>query len=131
MIIILHRSYLTSGTQGVLMCEGKMLAFTIELPWLNNVRQRSCIPEGTYNLSIAENQRFGKHLKIEKVPNRDAILIHPANDALRELRGCLAPVSYLSGLTSGGASRKAMEKLMELAEKAANNHSELLLKITS
>jgi hypothetical protein len=47
------------------------------------------------------------------VPGRQLILVHPANDALKELRGCIAPVSFLSGHGKGVHSRKAFEKLKE------------------
>jgi hypothetical protein len=38
-------------------------------------------------------------------------LFHPANNALKELNGCIAPVTKLSGPGLGLMSRKAFEKL--------------------
>jgi hypothetical protein len=48
------------------------------------------------------------------VPGRELILIHPANNALKELKGCIAPVSFLIAAGQGGESRKALGKLKEL-----------------
>ncbi|HEY1113522.1 MAG TPA: hypothetical protein VGE66_08165, partial [Chitinophagaceae bacterium] len=46
-------------------------------------------------------------------------LVHPANDALKELRGCLAPVCRLSGAGRGLNSRIAMHRLTGLVYEAA------------
>jgi C4-dicarboxylate transporter len=40
------------------------------------------------------------------------ILIHPANNAKKELKGCIAPVTSLTGIGTGSASRFAFEKLI-------------------
>jgi Family of unknown function (DUF5675) len=66
-------------------------------PWGNNQAGVSCIPEGTYELTNRWSLKFGRHLQILNVPGREYILIHPANEALRELKGCIAPVCLLAG----------------------------------
>lgn len=109
----LIRTYYPEGTNGQLLLNGEMVCSTIELPWKNNASQISCIPEGTYALRKRYSQRFGWHLELMNVPGRQLILIHPANDALKELRGCIAPVSFLSGHGKGVQSRKAFQKLKE------------------
>jgi len=38
-------------------------------------------------------------------------LIHPANDAQAELKGCIAPVTSFTGAGKGTSSRAAMHKL--------------------
>ena len=48
------------------------------------------------------------------VKNRKYILLHPANNALKELNGCIAPVSQITGEGRGNESRKAFEKLKNL-----------------
>jgi hypothetical protein len=73
------------------------MMYTIELPWKNNQAGVSCIPEGKYDLVKRWSPKFGSHLQILNVPGRELILIHPANDALLELRGCIAPVCLLTG----------------------------------
>jgi hypothetical protein len=51
---------------------------------------------------------------VKDVPGRSGILFHPANNALRELQGCIAPVSLLSAPGAGMNSRKASERFEEI-----------------
>jgi Family of unknown function (DUF5675) len=37
--------------------------------------------------------KFGRHLQVMNVSGREYILIHPANEALRELKGCIDSAS--------------------------------------
>ncbi len=111
MKLILTRQYFTYGTNGVLCYEGKELCKTIELPWHNNQRRISCIPEGQYRIRKRYSAKFKWHLEVMNVRNRDLILLHPANDAMQELNGCIAPVSVLTGEGKGNQSRIAFERL--------------------
>ena len=52
---------------------------------------------------------------------RSFILFHPANNALKELNGCIAPVTKLSGPGLGLMSRKAFERLKTLVYQALDN----------
>ena len=63
--------------------------------------------------------------------NRSLILFHPANNALQELNGCIAPVMKLSGPGLGLMSRKAFAKLKELVYKALNNIESIELIVKS
>ena len=107
----LIRTYYPTGTNGELLLNGDRICSAIELPWKNNEPQVSCIPEGTYELKKRYSKRFGNHFKLIDVPNRSYILIHPANDALKELKGCIAPVSFLTGAGKGIKSRQAFESI--------------------
>lgn len=107
----LIRTYYPNGTNGQILLNGDKLCSTIELPWKNNASQISCIPEGEYELRKRYSTKFGWHLLLMDVPGRQYILIHPANDAVKELKGCIAPVSFLTGEGKGNESRKALEKL--------------------
>lgn len=113
---MLYREYFPEGTNGELYHLGELVCYTIELPWRNNERRRSCIPEGRYRLKERYSERYGFHLALQEVPGRSAILVHPANDAGKELEGCLAPVSRLTGAGRGAQSRIALRRLMNLAE---------------
>ena len=106
------RTYHPGGTNGVLYVDGVLQCFTIELPWLSNQRRNSCIPEGRYRLKGRYSPRYKQHLQVLDVPGRDYILVHPANYALRELAGCIAPVSQLTGPGRGVQSRAAFEWLL-------------------
>ncbi len=107
----------------------KVIAKTIELPWKQNRRSESCIPEGVYSFRERYSPHFGRHIEVVNVPNRDLILFHPANDARRELRGCIAPVTELVGPGMGINSRMAMQKLMDLVIPILDNGKCLTLKI--
>lgn len=110
----LIRQYFPDGTNGELFFEGKKICGTIELPWKENQKRVSCIPEGIYRVRKRFSPKFKWHLEIFKVRNRDLILFHPANDALKELNGCIAPVSEISGEGKGIRSRIAFDKLKEI-----------------
>ncbi|WP_303317200.1 DUF5675 family protein [Flavivirga abyssicola] len=131
MELILNRAYFKEGTNGTLFCADKFLCHTIELPWRENKRSISCIPEGRYKVVSRYSKRFKNHLWIKGVSNRRLILIHPANDALKELEGCIAPVTYLGGLGKGIYSRDAMQKLLFLVHQAQDRKKTIFLTIKS
>src|SRR5690606_36480172 len=99
------------------MIDEHFIAFAIELPWRENRKRISCIPEGTYTMSKHYSAKHKWHYIIENVPNRSLILFHPANHAQNELLGCIAPVTKIIKEGIGEQSRKAMQKLMEELEK--------------
>jgi hypothetical protein len=65
------------------------------------------------------------------VESRSFILFHPANNALRELNGCIAPVSKLSDPGKGLESRQAFIKLKSLVYKSLERQESVLLIIKS
>jgi hypothetical protein len=127
----LIRSYYPSGTNGNIYAGNELVCHSIELPWKDNQHQVSCIPEGDYALGRRYSPKFGWHLELKRVPGRPNILIHPANDALHELKGCIAPVTQLSGAGKGERSRLAMEKLCALLFPVLENKTTLLITIKS
>jgi hypothetical protein len=118
MVLVLSRTYFPDGTNGKLECEGKFICCTIELPWKNNEKRVSCIPEGKYLLRKRYSRKFQWHVEVVDVKNRSFILLHPANNAQKELNGCIAPVTKLSGPGLGLQSRQAFAKLKNLVYKA-------------
>ena len=118
MVLILSRTYFPDGTNGRLEWEGKFICWTIELPWKGNEKRVSCIPEGEYLLQKRYSLKFGWHLEVTGVLNRSLILFHPANHALHQLHGCIAPVAKISGAGVGLFSRKAFAKLTTLVYRA-------------
>ena len=107
MELVLYRAYYKEGTNGTLFiwttlnerAQNRFLCYTIELPWNNNKRNISCIPEGKYEIEPRFSKRFKHHLILKDVIGRSLILFHPANDALKDLDGCIAPVTYRSNTT--------------------------------
>ena len=112
MILELYRRYGEEGVNGTLFLDQRFICYTIELPWKENRAYESCITEGTYDVKVRYSKKFGWHLHIKNVYQRKWILIHPANNAKTELRGCIAPVSKLTGEGKGINSRRAMDILM-------------------
>lgn len=113
MNLLLNRTYHPNGVNGVLWLDGTELCKTIELPWRQNEPRISCIPEGTYVLRKRYSLRFHWHFEVVGVPGRSAILLHPANDAAKELKGCIAPVLQHTGAGKGSSSRIALQRLKD------------------
>lgn len=131
MVLVLSRTYFPEGTNGKLECEGKLISYTIELPWKDNETKVSCIPEGKYFIRKRFSQKFQCHLEVLDVKNRSLILFHPANNAQLELKGCIAPVTKLSGPGLGLMSRKAFIKLKDLVYKALSENESVALIVQS
>lgn len=110
----LIRTYYPRGTNGDLLLNGEQVCSTIELPWKQNRTQVSCIPEGRYELRKRYTPRFGRHFMVMNVPGRSNILLHAANDAPLEVKGCIAPVSSLTGEGKGIRARDALAKIVSL-----------------
>lgn len=131
MLLFLTRTYFPEGTNGKLECGGKLICKTIELPWKRNESKVSCIPEGNYFIRKRYSAKFKWHLEVMNVPNRKFILFHPANHAQRELQGCIAPVTKLSGPGLGLMSRVAFEKLKTLVYQALDKNESVELIVQS
>jgi len=114
MELILERKYFPTGVNGNLFNGAQLVCRTIELPWKNNIKQISCIPEGRYELKDRYSKKYGSHLILLGVKGRSYILIHPANCALKELKGCIAPVTEHTAPGKGTKSRLAMAELRKL-----------------
>ncbi len=83
------------GTEGILSYLN-FFCYTLELPWKDNKRNLSCIPEGTYKVSTRYSPKYGLVYHIKEVSNRSYILIHSGNyggDITKGLRshtsGCI------------------------------------------
>lgn len=127
MIVEIARTYYPNWTKGLLLINNVIICHTLELPWRNNKRNISCIPEGIYPIGFRKSKRFRKHLIINNVPDRDLILLHPANDAQQELRGCIAPVMLINGDGIGLHSRAALKAIM--LNLARRNYKHCFIKI--
>lgn len=101
----------------------------LELPWKNNQRNISCIPEGTYQVKKRKSSKFGEHFQVLNVPGRSYILIHKGN-YYTDIRGCILPGLNLSDINLDGvidvtSSTQAMKKLLSMMP------NEFQLKITA
>ena len=102
------------------MTYGDFKCKTLELPWLNNKPQISCIPYGEF--SCEKKQPTAAipylHITILNVPNRSGIAIHKAN-FYTQLRGCIAVGDNQVDMNKDGQkdvtnSGATFKKLMEI-----------------
>ena len=128
-ILLLQRKYGAQGTNGTITFQGEEICHTIELPYRNNIPRISCIPIGQYKLEKRRYPKHGEQIGIPIVLGREAILIHAANDALKELQGCIAPVTTLTGEGRGDYSGKALAKLKALVYSLWDMGDEVYLNI--
>lgn len=126
----LERMFHPDGMNGVLKYNDLIICFTIELPWRDNRKGKSCIPEGRYRLQDRWSPHLGQHIQVMNVPDRSLILIHPANDAKKELRGCIAPVGALKGPGKGERSEVAFRLVRYLVYRAIREGDSVWLTIT-
>lgn len=79
--VLLRRLYQTdTGTEGYLMAEG-FTCKTLELPWRDNARQRSCVPPGSYLCEMVSSPKFGRVYTLRNTDPRTHVLIHAGNFA--------------------------------------------------
>ena len=91
---------------------------TLELPWLQNQENISCIPTGIYKCRKIVSQSLGECFEIIDVPNRTYVRGHKANYT-RQIKGCVAFGMYHSDIDGDGVmdiaqSKKAFDQLMSL-----------------
>lgn len=100
--------------------EGNQLCVTLELPDLNNKKDISCIPIGTYEcfqrISTKNNQRIdGIVYELKGVPNRENVQIHIGN-FLSNTEGCIL-VGRSTDLHVIMQSTEAMQDLIKYCGK--------------
>ena len=91
-LLIIRDTFTDVSTLGQLFLNGERFCDTLELPWKDNQRRISCIPEGEYKVRIRVARESASrdyvHLLVQEVPNRDYILFHRGNSA-KDTRGCI------------------------------------------
>lgn len=92
---------------------------TLELPWLDNKRNESCIPLGNYKVITRQSARYNKHYHILDVPGRSFVLIHIGN-YYTQTKGCILVGEKLVDINSDGYkdvtnSKTTLHKLLKLA----------------
>jgi hypothetical protein len=129
-IIILRKPHAlqTLGNAVLYIEDSEMRRFkTLELPWLGNQKDKSCIPPGKYRAAVRTSPKYGRHLHILDVPGRSLILMHYGNYAGSlnpktgnpDTRGCILPGTAFVDMDGDGvwdiaASRATMQSIMDL-----------------
>lgn len=100
----LERVYLPTETLGSIYSpSGELICKTLELPWLENKRSVSCIPEGSYRV-IYQPPKPGRdyeYFRLPLVPGRSGILIHRIT-FVKDLKGCIGVGSRFMDLNKDG-----------------------------
>lgn len=124
MFALLSRTYGVKQTTGCLyVFDGDRAIFnckTMELPYLQNQQNISCIPEGIYRAYKMQSPKFGECIHLIDVPGREGILIHKGNYAAGnqvDTRGCILPGLRFADVNGDGnidvaESTKAMKLLL-------------------
>ncbi len=104
-------------TFGVLMDKNGPFAVTLEDPWLDNQKNISCIPAGSYLCVRKQSPKFGDTFEVRKVRGRSHILIHKGNTE-KDTHGCILvgkEFNFLHGepgiLESGDGFNEFMSKM--------------------
>jgi hypothetical protein len=79
---------LNSHTIGRLTVDGQFYCYTLELPWLENACNISCIPSGSYIIKMIDSPKFGSCYQLSDVCGRTHILIHSGN-TVDDIEGCI------------------------------------------
>jgi len=126
-IVTIYREESTDeGTYGILEGEGIRLQ-TLELPWRNNQRQISCIPEGQYPCRVTRSEKFKQNLyELFGVTGRGNVRIHSGNHAgdtakgfYSDVQGCILlgmERKPFKGQKAVVQSRDAVKKFMAVME---------------
>ena len=125
MKLLISRTYEPNFTLGsMFVLRGEELVHRckcIELPWISNQRNVSCIPEGEYNAIKESHQTKGKVFRLLYVRGRSGILIHKGNYVagyVKDSEGCILPGLYHEDINGDGnmdvaESGKAMDALWD------------------
>ena len=115
--MILRRvCYREDCTFGVLLMDNRPIMVTLEDPWINNEKFKSCIPNGKYTVIGHNSSKYPNTWEVTHVPDRDAILIHVGNTA-KDTNGCILVgrrFGMLGGVPAIFDSRHALYDLREL-----------------
>lgn len=91
---------------------------TLELPYINNQRQISCIPVGQYIVRKHNSPTFGKTFHVLNVEGRSEILIHKGNFN-HNTKGCILVGKDFIDINADGttditSSSKTVQEMLTL-----------------
>ncbi len=114
---------------GIVVDDKKLVCWTLELPYLDNKNNISCIPCNEYKIAPYTSEKYKDVYQVMNVPNRTSILIHTGN-YLKDTQGCILIGSNVKGnrITKEIElleSKKAMEKLKTIIKE--NNIEDLVI----
>jgi hypothetical protein len=107
----LGQLYIYDGINLVFQCK------TLELPWEENKKMVSRIPEGKYKVVRRSSKKFGEHYHILNVEGRKYILMHIGN-YYNQTHGCVLLGQNFVDLNKDGhldvtVSRQTIKRMLE------------------
>ena len=92
--------------------------FTLELPWLNNKPNISCIPAGRYEYFKRTSSKNGEVLQLKGTEPRTYIQLHSGNYT-RQIQGCILPGDSIKFLDNDSIpdvtnSKNTLNKILTL-----------------
>lgn len=100
-MITISRAYYADCTLGRLFIVG-FSCHTLELPWLGNEPNKSCIPEGVYDYHVAYSDKWKRDvIWVDDVPERTAIQGHPGNYT-GQILGCFLTGDGMQDINKDG-----------------------------
>ena len=120
-VFLARHTHIDSCTRGVIVANGLFL-HTLELPWLDNQSNISCIPTGEYLCEFMPRSSSGKYKNVyhvKDVEGRYGILIHNGN-VPAHTKGCIL-VGMSQGVLAGQqavlSSRSALANFVDFMNK--------------
>ena len=125
----------TECIQGELLINGTFECLTLELPLefegLENVPNKTCIPEGRYQVERLFSPHFNRLVPhVMNVPKRSAVEIHPGNTAA-DIRGCIILGAFKLSDTMIGGSQAACQAFEEKFNLAIDANEPVWLEIAA
>lgn len=106
-------SYTETETLGLLFINDTYICDTLELPWRDNHRNISCVPEGTYDINYNKSPKHGDSVSVTPVTGRSGILIHAGNTT-KDTEGCILVGTKNRNMLVD--SRKALKQVLEILD---------------
>jgi hypothetical protein len=120
-ITIFRQSATEKCTSGYIAVDGNIVAYTVELPFVNNISCISSIPSGTYTAMLRYDKSDKWRIELKDVPERSGIQIHVGNWP-REIQGCVLVGAKLAAdgcSIQAGTSKPAYDDLRRAFYKTA------------
>jgi hypothetical protein len=111
-VLTIARKHKTgSCTSGYLAVNGTIIAYTLELPYLNNKPLLSSIPDGRYAAILRYDHLDGWRIELSNVPRRTNIQIHTGNKTADSVGCILVGTALGADLCSISGSKAAYASL--------------------
>ena len=100
-------------TSGYLAVNNKIICYTLERPWADNMQNISAVPPGRYPAIIRYDHTDHWRIELKNVPGRTNVQIHVGNQ-VDDSKGCiLVGLDLGADLCSLGRSRDAYAALKQ------------------